>query len=87
MASSSFQAPRGTSDILPDDQPYWSYIRGTAASVAASFGYERIDTPIFEDKSLLRRGVGEEAEAGEELSADAGVDQTAGMGVRIVQRD
>ncbi len=62
MASSSFQAPRGTSDILPEDQPYWSYIRDTAASVAASFGYERIDTPIFEETSLFSRGVGEETE-------------------------
>ncbi|MCH8222538.1 MAG: histidine--tRNA ligase [Chloroflexi bacterium] len=62
MASSSFQAPRGTSDILPEDQPYWSYVWGTAASVAASFGYERIDTPIFEETALFSRGVGEETE-------------------------
>ncbi len=58
----TFRAPRGTSDILPPDQPYWSAIRRTAAEVAAAFGYGRIDTPTFEDTRLYSRGVGEETD-------------------------
>jgi histidyl-tRNA synthetase len=54
-----FQAPRGTSDILPQEQEYWRFFRSRAEEVAARFGYERIDTPIFEDARLFVRGVGE----------------------------
>ena len=53
-----FRAPRGTSDILPDDQPYWAHATGLAADVATAFGYGRIDTPAFEDTGLFERGVG-----------------------------
>ncbi len=54
-----FQAPRGTSDILPDDQPYWRFFQERAQQVAHSFGYRRIDTPMFEDARLFVRGIGE----------------------------
>lgn len=54
-----FRAPRGALDILPSDQPYWSDIRGVSESVARSFGYTRIDTPVFETTSLFERGVGD----------------------------
>ena len=51
-----FQAPRGTSDILPQEQEYWRFFRSRAEEMAARFGYERIDTPIFEDARLFVRG-------------------------------
>ena len=54
-----FQAPRGTTDILPEDEAYWSFVRSRAEEVAARFGYRRIDTPVFEDAGLFERGVGE----------------------------
>jgi len=54
-----FVAPRGTTDILPQDQPYWDYLRHKIAQVVGLFGYRRIDVPIFEDTSLYERGVGE----------------------------
>ena len=53
-----FQAPRGTTDVLPEDEAYWSFVRATAEEVAARFGYHRIDTPVFEDAGLFERGVG-----------------------------
>ena len=55
----SFRAPRGTYDILPDDQPYWSFALDAAAKTAARFGYGRIDTPLFEPTDLFERGVGD----------------------------
>jgi histidyl-tRNA synthetase len=54
-----YQAPRGTSDILPAEQPYWRYVEKTAADVATLYGYRRIDTPVFEETGLFTRGVGE----------------------------
>ena len=54
-----FQAPRGTSDILPGDQPYWRFFQDRAQQIAHSFGYRRIDTPMFEDARLFVRGIGE----------------------------
>ncbi len=54
-----YQAPRGTSDILPPEQKYWSYIRHTASSICQLYGYQRIDTPTFEDARLFVRSIGE----------------------------
>ena len=56
------KAPRGTSDILPAEQAYWKYIQQQAAAICYLYGYQRIDTPIFEETSLFTRGVGEETE-------------------------
>ena len=56
-----FQAPRGTTDVLPEDEPYWAFVRGTAARVAKLFGYGYIETPMFEDAEIwLRTGEGTE---------------------------
>ena len=54
-----YKAPRGTQDILPEDQPQWDFVRDTASRLAAVFGYGRIETPVFEEASLFTRGVGE----------------------------
>ncbi len=54
-----YQAPRGTSDILPEEQAYWRYIEQKVASVCQLYGYERIDAPTFEDAGLFIRTVGE----------------------------
>ena len=54
-----FQAPRGTQDILPEEQEYWRLFQSKAEELASRFGYERIDTPILEDARLFVRGIGE----------------------------
>ena len=54
-----YKAPRGTTDILPDDQPYWRFIEETAARLCEGYGYRRIDTPLFETSGLFQRSVGE----------------------------
>ena len=58
----NFKRPRGTADILPDDQPYWSHVHAVAGKVASQFGYRRIDTPLIEDTGLFQRGVGDETD-------------------------
>ncbi|MFC1991773.1 histidine--tRNA ligase [Chloroflexota bacterium] len=54
-----YQAPRGTSDILPEEQAYWRFVEQKAADAALLYGYQRIDTPIFEDTTLFTRTTGE----------------------------
>jgi histidyl-tRNA synthetase len=54
-----FQAPRGTTDLLPEEQKYWRFIQDKAAGIAHRFGYGRIDSPVFEDSGLFIRSVGE----------------------------
>ena len=54
-----FTSPRGTFDILPEDQPAWRTFERRASEIAALFGYGRIDTPQFEDARVFARGIGE----------------------------
>jgi histidyl-tRNA synthetase len=54
-----YNAPRGTTDILPEEQAYWRYVEEKAAYICQLYGYERIETPIFEDTRLFTRSVGE----------------------------
>ena len=57
-----YQAPRGTSDTLPKEQAYWHYLEQKAVDVCQLYGYERIDTPTFEDTRLFARSIGEETD-------------------------
>ena len=57
-----FQAARGTVDVLPQDQKYWRYVESRAIDLCRRFGYQRIDTPVFEAAGLIARTVGEETD-------------------------
>ena len=57
-----YKAPRGTADVLPQDQPYWRYVEGKAAHICHLCGYRHIDTPIFEDTRLFVRSIGDETD-------------------------
>ena len=54
-----FEAPRGTQDILPAQQPLWERVIREAELVCAAYGYRRITTPLFEDTELFTRTSGE----------------------------
>jgi len=54
-----FQAPRGTSDILPGQSDRWREAEKKLTRIALSYGYEEIRTPIFEGTALFARGVGD----------------------------
>ncbi len=58
----NYRASRGVADILPDDQTVWNAVKKTAINSARQFGYQQIDTPIFENTGLFRRGVGGETD-------------------------
>ncbi len=55
----TFEAPRGTHDILPSDQPLWSRVIEEAERLCALYGYRKIQTPAFEDTELFLRTSGE----------------------------
>ena len=54
-----FEAPRGTHDILPSEQPRWRQVITEFERLCALYGYRRIDTPVFEDTELFARTSGE----------------------------
>src|SRR6478735_3147755 len=54
-----FKAPRGTFDVLPEQEPVRRRIHAASRRVLEAAGYGRIETPVFEDTDLFARGVGE----------------------------
>ena len=58
-AAVKFQAPRGTHDVVPSEQPLWQLATATLAEVAEVYGYRRIQTPVFEDAELFLRTSGQ----------------------------
>jgi histidyl-tRNA synthetase len=55
----TFEAPRGTHDILPAEQPLWRLVTGEAKHLCSLYGYRPIQTPTFEDTGLFQRTSGE----------------------------
>lgn len=53
------QTPRGTKDILPEEQVYWRWIISTFVKRAEELGFEKIETPTFEYSHIFIRGAGE----------------------------
>lgn len=58
----AYQVTRGTRDILPEEQQIWRFVEKNIAAICQEYGYERIDTPIFEDAGLFQRSVGEDTD-------------------------
>lgn len=54
----NFQSPRGTHDILPGDQVVWEKVRDSMRAISSFYGFERIETPHFEDTDLFTLGIG-----------------------------
>ena len=54
----TFEAPRGTHDILPSEQPLWRLVVGEAERLCSLYGYRPIQTPAFEDTALFQRTSG-----------------------------
>jgi histidyl-tRNA synthetase len=52
------QAPKGTHDILPEEQKYWEKVYSIVSQTLSSYGFKRIDVPVFEDARLYTRGTG-----------------------------
>ncbi len=53
-----FEVPRGTHDVLPNEQPLWHWITSEFEALCALYAYRRISTPGFEDTDLFVRTSG-----------------------------
>lgn len=53
------KAMRGTKDIFAEDSKKYNHIVGVAGELFEKYGLNRIITPIFEETSLFKRGIGE----------------------------
>ena len=51
--------PKGTKDMIPQDDYKWQYVENTFKAVANNYGMREIRTPIFEYTELFLRGVGD----------------------------
>lgn len=58
----SYQLVRGMKDVLPADQKYWDFVIGKAESIARSYGFSKIETPILEETGLFVRGIGKQTD-------------------------
>ena len=52
------QAPRGTYDVLPEQDAARAAVEHAARDILGGSGYRRIETPVFEHTELFARGVG-----------------------------
>jgi histidyl-tRNA synthetase len=55
----TFEAPRGTHDILPSEQPLWRLVTSEAERLCSLYGYRPIQTPAFEDTAVFERTSGQ----------------------------
>lgn len=53
------KAPKGTSDILPENSYKWQYVENEIKKLCKNFGVKEIRTPVFEHTELFSRGVGD----------------------------
>ncbi len=59
MSQPLFRTPKGTHDVLPQDNQYMTYIKKAVRHRARQAAFKRIDTPIFENRAIFERGIGE----------------------------
>ncbi|MEM7821349.1 MAG: histidine--tRNA ligase [Candidatus Aenigmatarchaeota archaeon] len=55
-----FKPPKGTTDFLPEDMVLREYVINKIKDVFIAYGFECLETPIFEDWDLLTKKCGEE---------------------------
>ena len=57
-----FKAPAGTSDVLPDDHDYFTFIKKIIRHRFRQSGFRRIEVPIFEETEVFHRALGTDTE-------------------------
>lgn len=58
MSHNIFRTPKGTNDMLPKDQQYYTYIKKAIRHRARQAGFKRTETPIYEKREIFERGIG-----------------------------
>lgn len=55
---SDIRTPRGTKDILPDEQKYWRFLSNSFTEKCEHFGCGKIETPMIEYAEIFAKGLG-----------------------------
>ena len=55
----AFQPPRGTRDLIGEDQRRHAHVIATARRVAQTYGFDEWATPVFEDTRVFARSLGD----------------------------
>ena len=58
----TFQSPRGTHDILPEQIPAWRFAENTFRQICARYNFHEIRTPLFEHSEVFERTAGESSD-------------------------
>jgi len=62
MAKIKYQTLTGMHDILPEDQVYFRRVQKVVESVAGSYSFEKIETPILEYTEVFQKAIGDETD-------------------------
>ncbi|OGZ02873.1 MAG: histidine--tRNA ligase [Candidatus Liptonbacteria bacterium RIFCSPLOWO2_12_FULL_60_15] len=57
--TTTFQAPKGMHDILPNEEAVWERLRKAAREIADDYNFSRIETTILEHAEVFERTLGE----------------------------
>ena len=57
--ANDLQPPRGTHDLIGEDQRRHTHVVDTARRIASTYGFDEWSTPIFEDTRVFSRTLGE----------------------------
>lgn len=60
---SKYQSVRGTRDLLPELKSIFRSIDESALKIAQNYGYQEIETPVFEFSEVFHRSLGETSDA------------------------
>lgn len=75
-------APRGTSDILPEEITLWRQIEVAARRILENYGYAEIRTPIFEETGLFVRSLGQTSDVVQKQILQLATEKQNGLALR-----
>ena len=55
----TYQAPKGTRDVLPAESYRWQYVEEKIRDITGRYGFKEIRTPVIEHTELFLRSVGD----------------------------
>ena len=76
------KAPRGTKDVLPSELGFWNNIEEKARRIFKIYGYGEIRTPIFEQRELFSRCLGETSDIIQKQLLNLSTDKDKSLSLR-----
>ena len=76
------KAPRGTKDVLPSELGFWNDIEEKARRIFKIYGYGEIRTPIFEQRELFSRCLGETSDIIQKQLLNLSTDKDKSLSLR-----